>query len=266
MSSEVLSVRRVRATRYVTPLREGGSVPAIMEADDDGLYVVKFRGAAQGPPVLVAELLAGEIGRLLGLRVPELVLVDLDPVLGRSEPDPELQELITGSGGLNLGLDYLPGSIGFDLAAKFPVSAEEASAITWFDAFITNVDRTPRNPNMLIWHRQLWLIDHGASFYFHHSWENYLERARTPFPAIADHIFLPFASELSATHERLAPLLTDDALRGIVEMLPDEWLEPSGAFASPAEQRKGYLEYLMERRDAAEIFTEEAERARDRLV
>jgi len=259
-------IRRVKATRYVTPLREGGSVPAIMEADDDGLYVVKFRGAAQGPRVLIAELLAGEIGRLLGLRVPDLVLVDLDPTLGRSEPDTEIQELIVGSGGLNLGLDYLPGSIGYDVASRFPVTAEEASAITWFDAFVTNVDRTARNPNMLIWHRQLWLIDHGASLYFHHSWDNYLERARSPFAPIAAHLLLPQASGLAEAKERFVPLLTSEALQRIVETIPDDWLEATGDFESPASHRAAYLEYLETRREAADIFTEEAERARERVV
>lgn len=257
-------VRRVTATRYVTPLREGGSLPAIVEADDDGLYVLKFRGAGQGTKALIAELVAGEIGRLLGLPVPEIVLVDLDPVLGRSEPDPEIRDLIVGSAGLNLGLDYLPGALAFDPASSPPPSPRLASEIVWFDAFVTNVDRTARNTNLLIWHRELWLIDHGASLYFHHQWDGYMERARTPFAAIREHVLLPWATELREACERLTPRVTDEGIRSVLELVPDEWL--TGEFESANAHRSAYAEYLAARRGAAEVFTEEAIRAHERLV
>ena len=190
-------MRTVAVTRYVTPLREGGSVPAIVEADDDGMYVLKFRGAGQGPKALIAELLAGEIGRAADLPVPEIVLIQLDPDLARTEPDPEIQDLIRASGGLNVALDYLPGAVTFDPVTHRPAAAL-ASAIVWFDAFVTNVDRTARNTNMLMWHRQLHLIDHGAALYFHHAWDDdYLERSRDPFARIREHVLLPFASALA---------------------------------------------------------------------
>lgn len=266
MAVRAPAIRRVAATRYVTPLREGGSVPAIMEADDDGLYVVKFRGAGQGPRALIAELIAGEIGRALGLRVPELVLVDLDPVLGRSEPDAEIQDLILASGGVNLGLDYLPGSVGFDAAMPFAVAPDVASDIAWFDAYTTNVDRTARNPNMLIWHRDLWLIDHGAALYFHHDWTGYRERAASPFAPIANHVLLAGADDIAAAGARLTPVLTDDLLTTIVALVPDEWLDDGAPFATLEEHRAAYVEYLVTRRDAAPIFVEEALRARERLL
>jgi len=196
-----MNLRTVRATRYVTPLREGGSLPAIVEADDDGLYVMKFRGAGQGAKALVAELIAGELARALGLPVPEIVFIELDPELARTEPDPEIQDLIRASAGLNLALDYLPGSITFDPLVDKP-ERELASSVVWFDAYTTNVDRTPRNTNLLVWHRQLWLIDHGAALYFHHDWLNYLQRSRSPFKQIKEHVLLPFA-EIYSTPTRL---------------------------------------------------------------
>src|SRR5688500_18654824 len=202
-------MRTVNAARYVTPLREGGSLPAIVEADDEGMYVLKFRGAGQGPKVLVAELICGELARAVGLPVPEIVLMDLDPDLARTEPDPEIQHLIRGSAGLNLALDYLPGSVTFDPVAD-QVDAELASAIVWFDAYVTNVDRTPRNAKMLMWHRQPGLIDHGAALYFHHSWEGYIERGREPFSRTKDHILLPYAASLQDTDIRMAEKLTPD--------------------------------------------------------
>src|SRR5512145_917653 len=183
----------VIATRYVTPLREGGSLPAIIEADDDGMYVLKFHGAGQGPKALIAELVAGEIARAAGLLVPEIVFVKLDPELARTEPDPEIQDLIRASAGLNIALAYLPGSVTFDALAEQP-DAELASRIVWFDAFVTNIDRTPRNANLLMWHRKLWLIDHGASLYFHHAWTDMDQRSKDPFRLIKEHILLPFAS------------------------------------------------------------------------
>src|SRR5437588_8204740 len=196
-------LRTTTATRYVTPLREGGSLPAIVEADDDGLYVVKFRGAGQGPKALIAELVAGEIGRALGLPVPEIVYVELDPALGRSEPDFEIQALLKASAGLNLALDYLPGALAFDAMDANNLESMLASSILWFDAYITNVDRTARNTNMLWWHRRLMLIDHGASLYFHHMNSNYTERSRIPFSPIKNHILLPVASMLPQADQRL---------------------------------------------------------------
>ncbi len=194
-------LRTVTATRYVAPLHEGGSLPAIVEADDEGLYVLKFRGAGQGPKALIAELIGGELARVAGLPVPELVLIELDAELARTEPDPEIQELIRASAGLNIALDYLPGSVMFDPVAVKP-DAALASAIVWFDAFVSNVDRMPNNTNMLMWHRGLQLIDHGAALYFHHAWDNALGRAKDPFTRIKDHVLLPFASALQATDAR----------------------------------------------------------------
>src|SRR5215831_7278140 len=202
-----MSLRTVIATRYVTPLREGGSLPAIVEADDDGMYVLKFRGAGQGPKALIAELVAGEMARVAGLPVPEIVFVELDADLARTEPDPEIQDLIRASGGLNLALDYLPGAIMFDPVAE-QIEARLASQIVWFDAYVTNIDRTPRNTNMLMWHRQLWLIDHGAALYFHHSWSNYRERTSDPFRLIKDHVLLRSAAQLEAADLHLSKLIT----------------------------------------------------------
>lgn len=263
MSTGVESaLRTVNITRYVTPLREGGSLPAIVEADDDGTYVLKFRGAGQGPRALIAELLAGEIGRALGLPVPEIVLAQLDPVLARSEPDPEIQALIEASAGLNLALDYLPGSIGFDPLITPPPGPELAADIVWFDALVTNVDRTPRNPNLLIWHKQIWLIDHGASLYFHHSWDGYRERAQLPFAWIKDHVLLSQAASIAEADRRLAPLLTEERLAAIVEAIPAEWLGDERQFASVEAHRAAYLAYLRTRLVAPRAFVEEADRAR----
>src|SRR5437763_3503548 len=207
-------LRTLTATRYVTPLREGGSLPAIVEADDDGLYVLKFRGAGQGPKALIAELVAGEIARALGLPVPEIVFMELDPVLGRTEPDFEIQELIKASAGLNLALDFLPGALAFDVLDVHNLEPLLASSILWFDAYVTNVDRTPRNTNMLWWHRRLMLIDHGASLYFHHTGTNYLERSRTPFKPIKEHVLLRAASQLleadTLLKDHLAPALLQE--------------------------------------------------------
>src|SRR4051812_47788239 len=215
-------MRTVGATRYVTPLHEGGSLPAIVEADDDGMYVLKFRGAGQGAKALIAELVAGEIARALQLPIPEIVFIELDPDLARTEPDPEIQELIKASAGLNIALDYLPGAVMFDPLAKTPPAAL-ASQIVWFDAFVTNVDRTPRNANMLVWHRQLQLIDHGAALYFHHSWTDYLQRSGDPFTRVKDHILLPFAAQLSAADTQLSELITSRVVEDIVALIPDVW-------------------------------------------
>ncbi|HEX8285975.1 MAG TPA: HipA family kinase [Pyrinomonadaceae bacterium] len=256
-----MTPRTVKATRYVTPLREGGSLPAIVEADDDGLYVLKFRGAGQGPKALIAEVLAGELARALDLPVPEIVYVEVAAELARTEPDPEIQDLIRASAGLNLALDYLPGSIAFDPAAE-TVEAGLASAVVWFDALVTNVDRTARNTNMLMWHRRLWLIDHGAALYFHHNWDNYLARSRSPFPKIKEHVLLPSASALEEADARLAPRVTEELIREVLSSVPDEWLASEPRFASPQEQREAYAEYLLSRLRAPRDFVREAADAR----
>lgn len=257
------------ATRYVTPLREGGSLPAVVEADDDGLYVLKFRGAGQGPKALIAELICGEIGRALGLLVPEIVLMQLDPVLGRSEPDSEIQALLRASGGLNLALDFLPGALPYNPITgprDLPIVPALASAIVWFDAYITNPDRSARNTNMLVWHKRLWLIDHGAALYFHHAGSDYRARARTRFAPIKDHVLLPFASELAEVDETLSARLTPDLLRAIVADVPDEWLGDGSPFATPDAQRDAYLDYLVSRLQPTRLFVEEAINARAHLL
>jgi hypothetical protein len=262
----MLMLRTLIATRYVTPLREGGSLPAIVEADDDGLYVLKFRGAGQGPKALIAELVAGEIARALGLPVPEIVFVELDPALGRSEPDFEVQALVKASAGLNLALDYLPGALAFDQRDVGMVDALLASSIVWFDAYVTNVDRTPRNTNMLFWHKRLMLIDHGASLYFHHTGMPYLERSQTPFTPIKEHVLLPIASQLVEADALLRERLSEEGLRAIVEAIPDAWLDDDPLFASQEEHRAAYLAYLLKRLASSHIFVEEAVHARAQLV
>jgi hypothetical protein len=257
----MMSLRTVAARRYVTPLREGGSLPAIIEADDDGLYVLKFRGAGQGPKALIAELLAGEIGRLAGLPVPEIVFVELPAELARTEPDAEIQSLIQASAGLNIALDYLPGSVTFDPLVYVP-DAPLASAIVWFDAFVCNVDRTARNVNMLIWHRRLWLIDHGAALYFHHAWDSHDRHATKPFTLIKDHVLLKYADALGDVDARMAALLTADKLANIVQLIPDSWLADDPGFPSKTAQREAYLGYFELRMQSSDVFVQEAIRAR----
>jgi hypothetical protein len=233
-------------------LREGGSLPAIVEADDDGMYVLKFRGAGQGARALVAELVSGEIGRALGLPVPELVFAELDADLARTEPDPEIHALLHDSAGLNLAIDYLPGSVTFDPIAH-RAGEDLASRIVWFDAYVTNVDRTIRNTNMLMWHRRLWLIDHGATLYFHHipGWEADAERARAPFALIAKHVLLPEAKRVHAVDEEMAAALSRDRLAGIVEAVPERWLGDAG---DAPRVRAAYVDYLLERAAAPRTF------------
>jgi hypothetical protein len=259
----VRQLKTVRVTRYVTPLREGGSLPAIVEADDDGLYVLKFRGAGQGARALIAELVAGEIGRALGLAVPEIVLADLDADLARTEPDPEIFALIRTSAGLNLALDYLPGSVMFDPLAEQP-AADLASRIVWFDGLVTNVDRTARNTNMLMWHRRLWLIDHGAALYFHHApgWESMPDRARDPFPMIEQHVLVHRATALEQVDAPMAASLTADAIGGILELIPEAWLEEDAPGRDAAYYRMAYRRYLIDRLTSPRSFVEEAIRAR----
>lgn len=249
-------LRTVTATRYVTPLREGGSLPGLVEADDDGLYVVKFRAAGQGLKALVAELLVGELARAAALPVPEIVLVEVPDALGRTEPDPEINELVTGSAGLNCGLDFLPGSLDFNAARVVGVDAALASEIVWFDAFATNVDRTPRNPNMLCWHGRAWLIDHGAALYQHHGAENLVARADDRFPLIADHVLLPYATELAAADERMEGRLTDTVLAETVALVPDDWLGDD-----PVAARGIYVDYLRARLHGPRSFLATAEAA-----
>ena len=252
-------MRTLTATRYVAPLHEGGSLPAIVEADDEGLYVLKFRGAGQGPKALIAELVAGEIARVAGLPVPEIVFVELDADLARTEPDPEIQELIRASGGLNLALDYLPGSVMFDPVAMQPDPAL-ASDIVWFDALVSNVDRTANNTNLLVWHHGLQLIDHGAALYFHHSWEGAQARARAPFARLKDHVLRPFANDLAAADERLGRRVTLESVRKIVAMIPDAWLTDTAAFASPAANRQAYIDYFAARLEPPHEFHRELSR------
>ena len=262
MSHQPAKIRTVNVTRYVTPLREGGSLPAIVEADDDGLYVLKFRGAGQGVKALIAELVVGEIARALGLRVPELVFANLDVILSRTEPDPEIQDLLRASAGLNLALDYLPGSITFDPLVE-TIDAKLASQIVWLDCFLTNVDRTPRNPNMLVWHKNLWLIDHGASLYFHHAWKDWMEQSRKPFVQVKDHILLPQATLLEAVNNEFRQFLTADIINSIISLIPDDWLISEQHAEG---QRQVYVEFLQTRLGASNIFVEEAQHARQRVV
>jgi hypothetical protein len=261
-------MRTIAATRYVTPLREGGSLPAIVEGDDDGLYVLKFRGAGQGPRALVAELVAGELARAAGLPVPEIVFATLDADLARTEPDPEIQDLIrassdlvAGSAGLNLALDYLPGSITFDPLVMQP-EAGLASRIVWFDAFVTNLDRTARNTNMLVWHGKLWLIDHGAALYFQHDWRDFMNRASSPFALVKDHVLLPFASELDEADAAMTARLGAGVIAATVALIPDAWLGDEPLFADKAAHRAAYGAWLTQRLRAPRAFVEEAARAR----
>jgi HipA-like protein len=257
--------RTVIATRYVTPLREGGSLPAIVEADDDGLYVVKFRGAGQGPKTLIAELLAGEIGRSLGLPVPDIVFVELDAALSKAEPDPEIQDLLRSSAGLNIGLDFLPGSLAYVPAAQPSIDPGFAAATVWFDAYVMNVDRTPRNPNLLTWHGRPWLIDHGAALYVHHVADDILPRAADRFPQIADHILLPYAAPIGEMSAALAALLPGSEIERIVWALPADWITAS-RMGEPDGVRNRYVEFLCRRLEGRSAFEEEAERARTRTV
>ncbi len=229
------------------------------------MYVVKFRGAGQGPKVLIAELICGELGRAIGLPIPEIVFMQIDPALGRNEPDGEIQSLVIASGGLNLALDFLPGALGFDPISAALVDPDLAAAIVWFDALIMNVDRTARNPNLVWWHRNLWLIDHGAALYIHHTWGDYRTRARTPFAAIKDHVLLSAASDLRAIDAQLAARITPELLAKIVALVPDEWLAGDAAFPDIAAHRAAYIEYLLTRLEAPRAFVEEASRAGQRV-
>jgi len=260
-----MALRTVLATRYVTPLREGGSLPAVIEADDGRLYVMKFIGAGQGPKALVAEVIAGEVGRALGLPVPELVLVVLDNALGPSEPNEEIRDLLRASVGLNLGMAFVPNAFAFNPLLQPPPPADLASAIVWFDAYITNVDRTVRNTNILVTGQNLWLIDHGASLVFHHDWRDYLARSLSPWPLVKDHVLLPFAAELELADAGVRPRLSAALLSEIVGLVPEIWLERA-PFANTTDHRQAYVDFLTSRLAAAPAFVAEALNARSRLI
>ena len=258
-------LRTVTVTRYVTPLREGGSMPAIAEADDGFLYVLKFRGAGQGPKALIAELIGGEIARAIGLKMPELVFAQLDEAFGRTEGDEEIQDLLQASTGLNLALHYLSGSVTFDPTATV-VDPALASRIVWLDCLLNNVDRTAKNTNMLIWHKELWLIDHGASLYFHHSWNNWMEQAVKPFALAGNHVLLPQASMLTEVDQELKTLLTPQTIKNIVSLIPDDWLMIDAPFETPALHREAYVQFLETRLAHSEIFVKDAQHARTTLI
>ncbi|KFF16757.1 HipA family kinase [Flavobacterium hydatis] len=256
-----LDLRTVNVTRYISPLREGGSLPALAEADDDFKYVLKFKGAGHGVKALIAELIGGEIANVLKLQIPELVFANLDEAFGRTEGDEEIQDLLQGSHGLNLALHFLSGAITFDPVVTV-VDPKLASQIVWLDAFITNVDRTFRNTNMLIWHKELWLIDHGACLYFHHSWNNWEQHAKSPFALIKDHVLLPQASLLKEVDSEYKAILTPELLQEIVALIPDDWLNWEDTDETPEGLRNVYLQFLQTRLNHSEIFVKEAENAR----
>lgn len=254
-------IRSVQVTRYLSPLREGGSMPAIAEADDGFLYVLKFKGAGQGIKALIAELVGGEIARVLGMRMPEIVFANLDETFGRTEADEEIQDLLKASTGLNLALHYLSGSVTFDPVVT-SIDATLASQIVWLDCLLMNVDRTARNTNMLLWHKDLWLIDHGASLYFHHSWDNWQQQALRPFTLVKDHVLLPVAAELNAVDATFRLLLTDDIIHSIISLIPAEWLVIDSPFTTADEHRQAYETFLINRVANSDIFLNEAQHAR----
>lgn len=254
-------LRTVNVTRYITPLREGGSLPALAEADDDFKYVLKFKGAGHGVKALIAELVGGQIAKALKLQLPELVFANLDEAFGRTEADEEIQDLLQGSQGLNLALHFLSGAITFDPVVT-TVDAKLASQIVWLDAYITNVDRTFKNTNMLIWHKELWLIDHGACLYFHHSWNNWQQHAQSPFALIKDHVLLPQASLLKEVDAEFKTILTPEILEEIVNTIPLEWLLWEDTDETPVTLRNVYLQFLQTRLTHSEIFVNQAQNAR----
>jgi len=260
-----LQLRTVNVTRYITALREGGSLPALAEADDDFKYVLKFRGAGHGIKALIAELLGGEIARALGLRMPELVFANLDEAFGRTEADEEIQDLLQGSQGLNLALHFLSGALTFDPVVT-TVDSKLASQIVWLDGFITNVDRTYKNTNMLIWNKELWLIDNGAAFYFHHSWTKWEEHAKSPFFLIKDHVLLKQATELDAVNEQFQQILSEAKLKEIVNLIPESWLEWEDTNETPGQIREIYFKFLSTRKANADLFIKEAQNARKTLI
>jgi hypothetical protein len=259
-----LEIRTVNVTRYVTPLREGGSLPAIVEADDQFLYVLKFRGAGQGSKALIAEFIGCELARALGFKVPELVFAKLDSSFGRIEGDEEIQDLLKASVGLNLGIHFLSGAITFDPITK-TIDPITASKIVWLDSMIMNVDRTARNTNMLMWRKELWLIDHGASLYFHHSWSDWKNGAKA-FPKIKDHVLLPLASDLNEADIDFRKKLTTHVIEKIISMVPAEWLADGSPFESEEDHRQAYVEFLESRISQSTLFVKEASDARRTLI
>lgn len=265
MSQYIPEIRTVNVIRYITPLREGGSLPAIAEADDEFLYVIKFRGAGQGKKALVAEFIGAEIARALGLKVPEIIFANLDPAFGRTEPDEEIQDLLKASVGLNLGIHYLSGSITYDPAVS-TIDPKLASQIVWLDCLLTNVDRTPKNTNMLIWYKELWLIDFGASLYFHHSWNNWKTQAEKPFVMVKDHVLLPQASELDLVNSEFKKILSKEIIENIVAAIPEEWLKDETTFESIEKHRQAYVDFLSIRIAHSETFVNEAKHARESII
>lgn len=260
MQDQSLSLRTVTVMRYILPLREGGSLPALAEADDDFKYVVKFRGAGHGVKMLISELLGGVIAKALGLKIPELVFIHLDFDFGRTEADEEIQDLLKFSEGLNLGLHYLSGALAYEPGMK--TDPLLASKIVWLDAFITNIDRTFKNTNLLLWNRELWLIDHGASFYFHHSWQNFDAAAKTPFKYVKDHVLLGQATQLQEADAFAQAVLNEDLFRKAVNLIPEDWLNWEDADESPEEIREVYFNFLNTRLKHAKLFVKEAQDAR----
>ncbi|MCS3529829.1 HipA family kinase [Chryseobacterium sp. JUb7] len=256
----MLDLRTITVMRYILPLREGGSLPALAEADDDFKYVLKFRGAGHGVKMLISELLGGKITEALGLKIPELVFINLDVDFGRAEADEEIQDLLKNSEGLNLGLHYLSGSITYD--PSITIDPLLASKIVWLDAFITNIDRTFKNTNMLMWNKELWIIDNGASFYFHHSWQNFDTAAKTPFKYVKDHVLLPQAKMLDEADHFAKKVLNEELFREIVNLIPEDWLHWNDADETPEEIREIYFNFLKTRLENSEIFLNEAKNAR----
>lgn len=263
--NQAFVLRHVNVIRYIAPLREGGSLPALAEADDDFKYVLKFKGAGHREKALIAELIGGEIARVLGLQIPELVYAFLDESFGRTEGDEEIQDLLKASQGLNLALHFLSGSITYDPSVT-SVDSLLASKIVWLDAFVTNVDRTFKNTNMLIWNKELWLIDHGACLYFHHSWSNWETAAQSPFTFIKDHVLLPLANELEKVDREYKNILSETVLHSIVNLIPDEWLNWDGTTESPEQIRQTYFNFLNTRLQHSSIFINEAIHARKALI
>lgn len=258
-------IREVEIIRYVQPFREGGSLPGLVDADDDFSYVIKFRGAGQGKKALVAELIGGELARVLGLRMPELVFANLDESFWRLEADEEIQDLLKFSIGKNLGVHFLNGAITFD-ANVDAISAEQASKIVWLDAWLMNVDRTARNTNMLIWKKELWLIDHGASLYFHHSWDNWEDYINKPFLQVKDHVLLKQAFQVQEINDKYSTLFTTDTIRGILDVIPDEWLMEEGRELSPNEVREVYFQFLVRRLANSAVFLNQIENERKNII
>lgn len=255
-------IKTLTATEYITPLREGGSLPAIIRAEDNQLYAMKFVGAGQGPKALIAELIGGEIARALGFLIPEVAIIDLDPAIGQAEPDIEIQDLLQASVGLNLALGFLSESVAYQAHVPPKPTPEFAAQLVWMDAFITNMDRTPRNVNLLVHQGELWLIDHGAALYFHHNWQDHIQQSENRFPLINDHVMLPFAGSLAEADAVCKPKLSEAFFAQIVAQIPDAWLVTDSPYEEAADHRRGYVEYLTHRLEKSHLFVEAAEQAR----